>query len=73
MEINIMMGLAIMFGLALVTTYLTYKDVETFFIFLTIFSGYVVWSGLLDLWVLIVNILVLALIIGNNVFGRGRT
>lgn len=66
-----MMGLAVMFGLALVMTYLTYKDVETFFIFLTIFSGYVVWAGLLDLWVLIINVIILTLIIGNNAFRGG--
>ena len=67
MEINIIIGLAIMFSLALLSTTLTYKDVETFFIFLTIYSGFVVWSGLIDLWILIICLIILTLIIGNNI------
>lgn len=59
-----------MFGLALVMTKLTFNDIETFFIFLTIFSGFVVWSGLLPLWILIINLIILVLIIGNKVKKR---
>jgi len=56
-----------MFLLALFLTYLTFKDMETFFIFLTIFSGFVVWSGLVELWLLIINMIMLAIIIINKV------
>ena len=56
-----------MFGLALVMTYLTYKDTETFFIWLTIFSGFVVWAGLVDLWILIICLIVLTVIITSNI------
>ncbi len=66
-EIGIMMGLALMFSLALFFSFLTYKDVETFFIWLTIFCGFVVWGGLLPLWVLVVDLIILTLIIANNV------
>lgn len=60
-----------MFGLAILFTYFTYKDVKTFFIFLTIFNAFVVWGGLLDLWTLIVNIIILCLIIIQT-FKKGR-
>lgn len=71
MEINLMLGLVIMFSLSFLMTYLTYKDVETFFIFLTIFSGFVVWSGLIDLWILILTLIILVLIMANNI-SKGR-
>ena len=61
--INFMLGLGIMFGLSLFMTYLTSKDTETFFIFLTIFAGFVVWGELIDLWVLILCLIILTLII----------
>ncbi len=60
--INFMLGLSIMFGLSLFMTYLTSKDTETFFIFLTIFAGFVVWGGLIDLWVLVLSLIILTLI-----------
>lgn len=59
-----------MFGLAFALSYLTYKDIESFFIFLTIFSGFVFWSGLIDLWILIINIIVITIILINNVNKR---
>ena len=67
---NLMIGLGIMFGLALVMTYLTYKDTESFFVWLTVFSGFVVWSGLVDLWILVINIIILSLIMLNNIYKR---
>ena len=65
-DVNFMMGLAIMFGLAMIMTFLTVRDTETFFLWLTIFTGFVVWGGLVDLWILIVCIIILTLIIINN-------
>lgn len=69
-DMNWIMGLSLMFALALIFSYLTYKDVETFFVFLTIFCGFMVWSGLVPLWVLIMCVIVLVLIIINNVNKR---
>jgi len=51
-------------------TYLTYKDFETFIVYLTIFSGFAVWSGLIPLFVLVLCIIILVLIIGNNLRKR---
>ena len=64
---NILIGLGISFGLAMTLTFLTYRDIETFFCFLTIFVGFSVWSALLPLWCLILCLIVLVFIIGNNV------
>jgi len=69
---NLIIGLALMFMLALIMTYWTYQDVETFFIFLTIFAGFVVWAGLIDLWVLIICVIVLCLIIVRSTFSGGQ-
>jgi len=63
-----------MFGLALLLTAITYKKVETFFIFLNISAGFIVWSGLIDLWILVLTTIVLTFVIANNVFrSRGAT
>jgi len=51
-------------------TYLTYKDLETFIIFLTVFSGFGVWSGLIPLFVLVLCLIMLVLIVGNNLRKR---
>lgn len=58
--------------LSIMFTMLTYKDVETFFIYLCVFGGFVVWSGLLPLWVIVLNLIIIVLILGNNLFG-GKT
>lgn len=71
-DLSWILGIGIMFGLALVMAKLTFNDIESFFIFLTIFSGFVVWSGLLPLWILITNLIILVLLIANRVKkGRG--
>lgn len=54
-----------MFALAMLMTMLTNKDLETFFVFLTIFSAFCVWSGLIPLWITVANIIILVLIIIN--------
>lgn len=61
--ISFMIGLSIMFGLSLFMSFLTSKDTESFFIWLTIFAGFVVWGGLVDLWVLVLCLIILTLII----------
>ena len=56
-------GIALMFGLALVLNKLTFESMPGFFIFLTIFNAFVVYGNLLPLWTLILNIVVLSIVI----------
>lgn len=56
------LGIGLMFGLALVMSHLTRKTLSCFFIWLTVFNGFVVWGGLLPLWTLIVCVIVLIII-----------
>ena len=58
--------------LSLMFTMLTYKDIETFFIYLCVFGGFCVWSGLLPMWILVLNLIIIVLILGNNLF-RGKS
>lgn len=71
-DINTVIGLGVILMLALFMTYITYKDIQSFFIFFAIFSSFAVWSGLLDLWVLIVNMVVLSMILINLIYSRKR-
>ena len=66
-----MLGLGIMFGLAFVMTALTFKNMSCFFIWLLIFSGVVIWAGLLPLWVLILCILLLGVVLYLEVNDKG--
>ena len=54
-----LIGLALIVGLAFFFSYITYRDLSSFFIFLTIFNAFVVWIGFLPLWTLILNLIVL--------------
>lgn len=65
------LGLAIMFGFALFFTVLIEGSTKEFFVFLTLFNGFVVWSGLLELYTLILNIIVLCIIILLE-YNKGR-
>jgi len=58
-----MLGIGIMFGLALVMTILTFNNLSCFFVWLTIFNAFVVWAGLLPLWTLILCIVILTVVI----------
>lgn len=60
------MGLSIIFGLSMLMSYLTYQDLESFIVYLTIFSGFGVWSGLIPLFVLVLCIIILVVIVANN-------
>ena len=62
-----LLGVGIMFGLAFLMTVLTFKDIESFFIFLTIFSGFVVYAGLLPFSILVICFIITLLIIINNI------
>lgn len=69
-DIDWAIGLGVVLMLALFMTYITYKDIQTFFIFLSIFSAFAVWSGLLELWVLIINVVVLTMILLSMIYSK---
>jgi len=71
-DTNWILGLALMIGLALLFTYITYKDIITFFVWLNIFGGFVVWSELLPLWIVVLDLVVLTLILFNTFFSTKR-
>ena len=52
-----------MFGLAMVLNYITFKDIKSFFIYLTLFNAFVVYGNLLPLWSLVLNFIIMTLII----------
>ena len=51
------LGLGIVFGLAFVFTMLTQQDAMGFLIFVTIFVCFAVWSGLLEVWTLVISLI----------------
>ena len=61
------LGLAIMFGLALSLNYITFKNTKGFFIFLTIFNAFVVYGNLLPLWSLILNLIIFIFILYSEI------
>ncbi len=69
--IDWLLGLSLMFALAMLMTVSSRKTAESFFVWLTIFSGFVVWTGLLDLWILVLLIIVLVVILFSNIRKRG--
>lgn len=56
-------GLGLMFALALMFTLLTSESLSTFFVWLLIFDGIMVWCELLPLWSLILCLIILIIII----------
>lgn len=52
-----------MFGLAFLMNQLTFEELNTFFIYLTIFNSFMVWCELLPLWTLIVCLIITTIII----------
>ncbi|MFX1501188.1 MAG: hypothetical protein ACFFDH_09525 [Promethearchaeota archaeon] len=62
-SIEWIIGLGIMFGLALVFTLLTFRNVESFIIYLLMFNAFVVWADMLDLWTLVLNLIISSSII----------
>jgi hypothetical protein len=71
-DIDWLIGLGLMIGLALLFTYITYKDIITFFVWLNIFGGFVVWAQLLPLWIVVINLVVMTLILFNTFFSTKR-
>lgn len=70
--IDWIIGLGVMFAMAYVMWHLTSDDFEDFFIWLTIFNGFVCWGGLLPLWTLILNLLIMSLILYNKMNKKMR-
>ena len=56
-------GLGLMFALALIMSMATFKNLMSFFIFLNIFNAFMVWAAMLPLWTLVMDLIVLTLII----------
>lgn len=65
------LGVGLMFGLAFVLNYITYNNTPSFFIFLTIFCGFVVWAELLPLWTLILCLMILVIILFFQMKSQG--
>ena len=57
------MGIGIAFGIALFLTYITYGDLESFVIWLTVAIGFMVFGGALPLWVLVLTIILLTIMV----------
>lgn len=62
-EYNWLIGLALMFGLALVMNKFTFESSAGFIIFLTIFNAFVVYADLLPLWSLVLSLIVFSIVI----------
>ena len=56
-------GLGLMFCLALVFSLITHRSVGAFIVWLTIFNAFVVWGGLLPLWTLVLMLIILTIVI----------
>lgn len=66
------LGVGIMFGLALVMTLVTKKTTVSFLAWLFVFSGFVVASELLPLWVLILTLIFLTISVFFEFKGGNR-
>lgn len=66
-------GVGLMFVLAFLMNYLTFNDLTAFFLYLTIFDGFMVWGNMLPLWTLVVCILMTVLILYFQFKSQGVT
>lgn len=64
-------ALAIVFGLTIMFTLMTYKDFDSFMIWLTVFIAFMVWADLLELWTLIVCLLIFFVNVYIKIKNRG--
>ena len=60
---NWIIAISLMLGLALFFTYISDKDIITFFGFLTIFNGFCIWVDFLPFWTITLNMIVLTTLI----------
>lgn len=56
-DIETIIGIGLSFSLAFIFTAITKKDIHSFLCFLLFFMSFIVWSGLLPIWVLILNVI----------------
>ena len=66
-----MIALGLMFGLAFVMNLITFDNMSSFFIWLTIFDAFVVWGGLLPLWTLVLCLILLTVVIYSEMRDKG--
>ncbi len=66
-----MIALGLMFGLAFVMNLITFDNMSSFFIWLTIFNAIVVWGGLLPLWTLVLCLILLTVVIYSEMKDKG--
>lgn len=70
-DIDWVIGLGLMFGLALLFTIILKGDMQVFFSWAYIMNGLVVWGGLLKGWTLILNTILIIILLFVNVKNRG--
>ena len=56
-------GIGLSVGLALVFTAISFKSSKAFLLYLTIFSAIMVYAGMLELWMLIAEIIVVIVVL----------
>lgn len=71
-QLELIMGFGLMFGFALVLSYIYDRIGKTFFGFLCMFNVFIVWVDYLPLWTLVIDILVFLLIIIADKIGVKR-
>lgn len=65
-------GFGLALGLAFVFTYLSKGNYRDFLLFFCLFSSFSVWVGLLDIWVLVLNLVIISVIILVSIMERKR-
>lgn len=73
MELEAIISIGIAFGLAFFFTVYTFKSLNSFLIWLMVFISFIVWVGLLPLWVLIFNMLIIVVIMILKYNNRGTS
>ena len=63
-------GIALMFSLAFIMNYISRNDFAGFIVFLTIFNAFIVWTGFLSLWTLILCIIILSILIVSEIYKK---
>lgn len=63
-------GIGLMFSLAFIMNYISRNDFEGFIVFLVIFNAFVVWTGFLPLWTLILCIIILSILIISEIYKK---
>lgn len=68
-EYDWIIGIGVSFGLALLFSSLTFKNLQSFLLFLTMFTGFFVYAGVLDLWILIMCIIADVIVVYTSIKG----